>query len=459
MAVMSIAANAKVVVIGGGIAGLTTAYRLHESGVDVELYEARSRVGGRIFTVQVNGMPGELGGQNISDGGDAVHLRQLIDAFGLELMSRPITLNHSYFTGQDWVSVEQLLREKRFDAKELRRSIDDFAQRSANMKEIVEKIVEPESDLYKTIAVRMAAYEGGPLEKLSPLYGETLFHVLQGGICAAHQGNNVEEDTSVDFVSIKGGNSLLPMALHKRLGGKVHLEMPLQKVGKMKGGGYTLTFANGEEVRADILVLAIPCTVYASIAFEEGIIPLQKKEAIERVQYGENAKILIASTSSSAQKPEVLLNDDVISFLDAGARILVCYYSRSASHFFSETLLDAYGKAKPLVERGAFKECLLHSFQYAKDQVGLSYEGPVGYSWPTDPYARGTYSYIAAGQEEVLTATEVHGGIPFKTLFAPIGDSLYFAGEHASILSEVPGTMEAACESGERVARAIVQQL
>jgi len=453
----TIAANSKVVVVGGGIAGLTAAYRLQESGLDVELYEARGRVGGRIFTAQINGRPGELGGQNISDGGEAVHLRQLIDEFGLELVSRPITLNHSYFTGTDLVSVGQLLKEKRLEAKELRNTIADLALRSANMKEMVEKIVEPGSDLYKTIAVRMAAYEGGSLEKLSPLYGETLFHVLQGGICAAHQGNG-EEDTSVDFVTIKEGNSLLPLALQKKLGAKVHLEMPLKKVGKVEEGGYALTFENGEVVRADILVLAIPCTVYDSIAFEEGIIPAQKLEAIHRVQYGENAKILISCPNSTVQKPEVLLKDEVISFLDTKGQILGCYYTGKASYFSSETLLDAYGKAKPLVEREAFKECLLDSFQYAKDQAGQSYVGPVGYSWPNDPFAKGTYSYIAAGQEEILTATEEQGDVSFKALFAPIGGSLYFAGEHASILAEVPGTMEAACESGERVARAIIQK-
>lgn len=45
-----------------------------------------------------------------------------------------------------------------------------------------------------------------------------------------------------------------------------------------------------------------------------------------------------------------------------------------------------------------------------------------------------------------------------KPLFAPIDDRIYFAGEHASILFDVPGTMEAACESGERAARLILKR-
>jgi monoamine oxidase len=59
-----------IVVVGAGLAGLTTAYRLQEKGANVHVYEARNRVGGRIFTAKIGNDIVELGGQNISDGGD-----------------------------------------------------------------------------------------------------------------------------------------------------------------------------------------------------------------------------------------------------------------------------------------------------------------------------------------------------------------------------------------------------
>ncbi len=43
---------AKVVVLGGGIAGLTTAYELGKAGYDCTVLEARDRTGGRNFTVR-----------------------------------------------------------------------------------------------------------------------------------------------------------------------------------------------------------------------------------------------------------------------------------------------------------------------------------------------------------------------------------------------------------------------
>jgi monoamine oxidase len=49
--------------------------------------------------------------------------------------------------------------------------------------------------------------------------------------------------------------------------------------------------------------------------------------------------------------------------------------------------------------------------------------------------------------------------IQIKTFFAPLGKEMYFAGEHISVLMDAPGTMEAACESGNRVASMIAKAL
>lgn len=43
---------AKVVIVGGGIAGLATAYELGKAGYDCTVLEARDRTGGRNFTVR-----------------------------------------------------------------------------------------------------------------------------------------------------------------------------------------------------------------------------------------------------------------------------------------------------------------------------------------------------------------------------------------------------------------------
>ena len=120
------AMNPKVIVIGAGLAGLSCAYRLQQRGVDVEVYEARNRVGGRVFTVNVEGNPAEIGGQNIADGGKAETIHRLIDEFGLEIIRSQVTLNRSYFNGEELISFKQLLNQKQFNPQTVKNQIDEF---------------------------------------------------------------------------------------------------------------------------------------------------------------------------------------------------------------------------------------------------------------------------------------------------------------------------------------------
>lgn len=452
----SFADSPKVVVVGAGIAGLTTAYRLQSAGMNVELYEARSRVGGRIFTAKIDDRIAELGGQNITDGGEAVNLNRLIKEFDLHCVSSRLYLKHSYFNGTDLIPINEILKDKKIDPEILKKTLDELASTRPTMKEILEEIVNPQDPLYKILAVRMAAYEGGRIEKLSSLYTETLFHMLLGGICSVHQGNK-EEETYVDLVTIEGGNTQLPQKISLALGSHLHLGMPLTNISKTKNGEFRLMFQNGVEVVAEIVVLAIPCSVYKDITFEKGIISPEKLEAIQNIQYGENAKIMVPFTTVPSLTTG-LVGDEIVSFFDRAQQILTIYYTGAKSSFSPQTIADAYIQARPMIE-GGFENC--PSFitpVYAKDQVNISYKGVVGYSWPNDPYAKGSYSYIASGQENLLTETVKENGGTFKALFAPIDQHLYFVGEHASILFDVPGTMEAACESGERIARTILQK-
>src|SRR5262245_19024727 len=60
----------KVIVIGAGLAGLASAYELTQAGHDVTVLEARSRSGGRVWTLRdpfPEGLYAEAGATNVYD--------------------------------------------------------------------------------------------------------------------------------------------------------------------------------------------------------------------------------------------------------------------------------------------------------------------------------------------------------------------------------------------------------
>jgi len=53
--------NEKIIVVGAGLAGLAAAHSLAEAGFDVEIIEARNRIGGRVWTDRSLGLPLDMG--------------------------------------------------------------------------------------------------------------------------------------------------------------------------------------------------------------------------------------------------------------------------------------------------------------------------------------------------------------------------------------------------------------
>jgi monoamine oxidase len=255
----------------------------------------------------------------------------------------------------------------------------------------------------------------------------------------------------VHYAWIKGGNSLLAEKMAKNL--PVYLNHPLVSIDKASDRTYVLTFQNGNKVTADIVVLSIPCPVYKNLEIDDAVMPQKTHQAIATMENGTTTKIVVPISPDKAHDGGIG-TARATTFLNRDQHVINLFFKNNYGYFTRDTLHEVYRRELPQLQKFYDVDPVLQPV-YAKDEPLGFYETAVGHSWPSDPFAQGSYSYIGVGQEELFTTTTDILGETVKTLFAPIDNRLFFAGEHTSILLDVGGTMEAAVESGIRTARLI----
>lgn len=442
----------KVVIIGAGLAGLTTAYRLQEKGFEVEVFEARQRVGGRVLSVKVGEQISELGGQNIYDGSEAKNMLSLIEELGLEVENYKRPFVFSFFDGQELLEIQPLIEVYGFTAETLEEKLTTLASTSQNMQDVLEKLFPNDEVLQTAFYARLSAYEGVSPKNLSTRYISTLLALIIGG--GPHQ--KLENDIPlIRNMFLKEGNSQLPIKLSEKLNHPVQFNHSLISITKDVDSSFLLLFENGKEIRAETVVLAIPCSVYEDISFEKNVIPEKKLLEMRSILYGVNSKILLPGTF---KKTGSFTNGRAIVYSPNPNHAISFLYIDDYARFDHNTIEATFNHDIPLIHK------VVNCPQFQKPRMALdlpfvAYDGPVGYSWPTDPFAKGSYSAISTKQEEVLTQIIETRGEKVKALFEPIANRFFFAGEHTSTLLDCGGTMEAAVESGEKAARLVEKYL
>ncbi len=441
-----------VVVIGAGLSGLTTAYRLAQKGIDVHVYEARQRIGGRIFTVNMNNTQVELGGQNILDGGKAENIQKLISELELKTTQGKIKSKFHYYDGSKLVDINDTLKKSNIIVSEesLLQTLEKLAATSQNMDQILCSLFKGYTELYKVHSLRLMGYEGLSPEKLSPIYVKTLAHMLLNFNTLQKDGHKY-----IQYIVIQGGTALLAEKLKEKIGNKIRLNHALKSLTKSKStkNSYTLTYGNGKMIEAKRVVLAIPCSVYKNIHFDLDDAFHSRLQHINDIAYGEHSKLLVPIHNSDKLNG-VYINDKFATFSVATPNIATLFYLNNNVSFTPQTIQQIFKRDQSYLEL-IYQQKIPPHFEarYANHEQFSSYQGPVGYNWFHDPYSQGTYSCIAAGQEECLGSTIIYKGESVKKLFSPIEDRIFFAGEHTSTLMDGMGTMEAAVEAGERTAR------
>ncbi len=274
-----------VVIIGAGASGLTAATELKKAGLTVAVLEARDRVGGRLWTDDIDGAMLEIGGQWVSPDQDA--LKSTLADLGLETYSRyregeNIYLNEGgelrRFEGEIFpvppkTEAEIVTLIEKLDA--LVAEIDPDRPWAHPLAKDLDEIsfsrwLETQTDDQEARDNIGMFIAGAMLTK--PAHA---FSALQALLMAASAGsfsNLVDADFILDERVI-GGLQQVPLLLAERLGSDVRLGQPVRTLRWHDDGVTAVT--DSLEVKARFAIVAVPPILISRIGYEP---PLPRRQ-------------------------------------------------------------------------------------------------------------------------------------------------------------------------------------
>jgi monoamine oxidase len=440
-----------VTVIGAGLAGLSAAYDLHRAGWTVTMLEARSRVGGRVYSVRTF-----LHGQVVEGGGEFIeesNTRML--AYAREFHLSLGRVGSWQGQDEDWGCFEGKAGHLWDSALWGVNIHDEQARIWGALAELGKLVPEPERPQAAPLALQLDrqsaldwlhALDAHPLSKLhfvQHIRSEYTieperFSLLDLARNAAMYYMTLERGTNFRVI---GGNDLIPCALAEALP-DVRLHAPVRAV-RLLPDAVEVTYQQGnayETIRSAFAILAVPLTTARLIDFH-GALPPAHRRMVDEVSYGAVTKVMIQYkqrfwkakgwNGRLATDAPIVLTWHATSHVESEDGILTVYTggdaaTRLAALSDQERIRLAVGEIEKL-------------FPGSSGQV----EHAATVAWPNEEYTRGSYMALAPGQ---VTAH-------WETLMKPAG-RLFFAGEHAT---PIQGFMEGAVESGQRAAYVIAR--
>ena len=274
-----------VVIIGAGASGLTAATDLVKAGLSVAVLEARDRVGGRLWTNDIDGATLEIGGQWVSPDQDA--LKETLADLGLSTYSRyragqNVYINadgeRSLFEGEIFPVPARTEQEMvglidKLDA--LVAEIDPDRPWAHPLAGELDEIsfarwLETQTDDQEARDNIGMFIAGAMLTK--PAHA---FSALQALLMAASAGsfsNLVDADFILDE-RVVGGLQQVPLLLAERLGGDVFTNQPVRTL-RWGTDGVT-AISDGMTVTARFAILAVPPVLISRVSYEP---PLPRRQ-------------------------------------------------------------------------------------------------------------------------------------------------------------------------------------
>ncbi len=279
-----------IVVIGGGISGLSTAYRLQRKGLNVLLLEAKQKVGGSICTEHSGDFLVDYGPNSTLE--TSVKISAFIEELGLNekrlyannrakrryilkkgrLQALPMSPAQFLMSGLFSTKAKMRLLAEPFigpAAAENEESIAGFVERRLG-REFLDYAINPfVAGVYAGDPVKLSVRSAVPkVFALEEKYGSLIKGAIKGA--KARKKSDETEKTKARLFSFKLGMSELPAALAARLGDAVSTNSRVQSVAARNGsaGPFWVNFSrDGVEhtVEAEAVITTVPAYTTAQL--------------------------------------------------------------------------------------------------------------------------------------------------------------------------------------------------
>lgn len=445
----------KVVIIGAGLAGLSAAYELSQAGHDVTVLEARTRPGGRVYTMRgqfADGLYAEAGATNVFD----IHRWTIKYAgvFGVALdpVNAPPGASIFHVKGKrivikpntpvDWPV------QLRADEQGLTRGQLWNKYVAPVLKEIgdPEAVDWPPSSLKKyddssfTQFLRERGASPGAISILRLGYIDLLGEGADATSALDVLREALPRSLEKQIYVIRGGSDTLPNAMAAKLDHRIRYGCAVVRIEQDDRGARVIYSQSGanETVACQYVICTIPFSVLRNVKFSPPV-SREKQQAIDRL--GNTSVVRIFLQTRQRFWLEQGLSGAAVTDLP-----IMTAYDKASHQPGTRGLLEAYiagERARKLaaMSDGERLNFTVSQLEMVHPAIRAYFEGGTSICWDNEQWSRGAYAWFRPGE---MTSLLHH-------IASPEG-RVHFAGDHTS---PEPGWMDGALQSGNRVAREV----
>lgn len=448
----------KVVIIGAGLAGLAAAYELSQAGHDVTILEARTRPGGRVYTLRgqfADGLYAEAGATNVFDVHNWTIRYARLHGVALDPVTAPAGAPIFHVKGKRIVIKPNTPVDWPMQLKGDEQGLTRGQLWNKYVAPVLKEIGDPEAVDWPPASLKK--YDEVSFVQFLRDRGASpgAISILRlGWVDLLGEGSDVMSALDVlrealprslekEVYVIRGGSDALPQAMAAKLDRRIRYGCAVARIEQDDRGARVVYSQNGanETIACQFVVCAIPFSVLRDVKFSPPV-SRQKQQAIDNL--GNTSVVRVFLQTSQRFWLEQGLSGTATTDLP-----IMLAFDKAAYQPGTRGLLETYvagRQARKLaaISAGERLSFTVNQLEMVHPAIRKHFEGGTSVCWDNEQWSRGGYAWFRPGEMTGL----------LRHITSPEG-RIHFAGDHTS---PAPGWMNGALQSGNRAAREVANR-